>query len=210
MDEAHRYRAKAATKAIFELSPKLGVELTATPKTVGAKPKDFKNVIYYYGLGNAMADGYVKEPAVLTRADFDKSNYDQDRLEQIMLEDGVHYHNHVDAELKLYAGQTGRKRVYPFMLVVAQDTEHAKALRTKIESEDFFNGSFIGRVAEVHSKLKGDEGNEAMERLVELETTNNTDIVIHVNKLKEGWDVTNLYTIVPPVSYTHLTLPTKA
>ena len=24
-----------------------------------------------------------------------------------------------------------------------------------------------------------------------------TEIVIHVNKLKEGWDVTNLYTIVP-------------
>ena len=197
MDEAHRYRAKAATKAIFELSPKLGVELTATPKTVGAKPKDFKNVIYYYGLGNAMADGYVKEPAVLTRADFNKSNYDQDRLEHIMLEDGVHYHNHVDAELELYARQTGRKRVYPFMLVVAQDTEHAKALRAKIESEDFFGGAFMGRVAEVHSKLKGDESNEAMERLVELETTNNTDIVIHVNKLKEGWDVTNLYTIVP-------------
>ena len=197
MDEAHRYRAKAATKAIFELSPKLGVELTATPKTTGAKPKDFKNVIYYYGLGNAMADGYVKEPAVLTRADFSKVGLDADQLEQIMLEDGVHYHNHVDAELDLYSRETGRKRVHPFMLVVAQNTEHAASLRAKIESDEFFNGSFIGRVAEVHSKLKGDESNEAMDRLVGLETTNDTDIVIHVNKLKEGWDVTNLYTIVP-------------
>jgi len=26
---------------------------------------------------------------------------------------------------------------------------------------------------------------------------NPTEIVIHVNMLKEGWDVTNLYTIVP-------------
>ncbi|WP_298917933.1 DEAD/DEAH box helicase family protein [uncultured Algimonas sp.] len=197
MDEAHRYRAKAATKAIFELSPKLGIELTATPKTVGAKPKDFKNVIYFYGLGNAMADSYVKEPAVLTRADFRKDGLDQDQLEQIMLEDGIHYHNHVDAELDLYARQTGRKRVHPFMLVVAQNTEHAAAIRAKIESDSFFNGAFIGRVAEVHSKLKGDESNEAMDRLVGLETTNDTDIVIHVNKLKEGWDVTNLYTIVP-------------
>ena len=36
-----------------------------------------------------------------------------------------------------------------------------------------------------------------MERLVALEQDARTEIVIHVNKLKEGWDVTNLYTIVP-------------
>jgi type III restriction enzyme len=30
-----------------------------------------------------------------------------------------------------------------------------------------------------------------------VEHDENTEIVIHVNKLKEGWDVTNLYTIVP-------------
>jgi type III restriction enzyme len=32
---------------------------------------------------------------------------------------------------------------------------------------------------------------------VALEKDGRTEIVIHVNKLKEGWDVTNLYTIVP-------------
>ncbi|MCI1142080.1 hypothetical protein MOP88_06805 [Sphingomonas sp. WKB10] len=36
-----------------------------------------------------------------------------------------------------------------------------------------------------------------MARLVGLEHDAQTDIVVHVNKLKEGWDVTNLYTIVP-------------
>lgn len=60
MVEAHRYRVKAGFKAIAELKPKLGPELTATPKTVGASSKDFKNVIYQYGLGEAMQDGYVK------------------------------------------------------------------------------------------------------------------------------------------------------
>ena len=34
MDEAHRYRAKAGMKAIAELRPILGLELTATPKSV--------------------------------------------------------------------------------------------------------------------------------------------------------------------------------
>ncbi len=37
-----------------------------------------------------------------------------------------------------------------------------------------------------------------MRRLLQVESaTEPTEIVIHVNKLKEGWDVTNLYTIVP-------------
>src|SRR5262249_11799840 len=46
MDEAHRYRASAGAEAIDGLKPMLGLELTATPKTVGAKPVPFKNVIY--------------------------------------------------------------------------------------------------------------------------------------------------------------------
>lgn len=197
MDEAHRYRAAAGARAIYELDPKLGLELTATPKTVGANPKDFKNVIYSYGLGNAMADGFVKEPAVATRADFRAADYDPDALEAIMLEDGIHYHEHVKTELDLYSRQSGRKRVFPFMLVVAQDTAHAKRLREGIEADDFFGGNYKGRVIEVHSNQTGQESDEAMSRLVRLEEAGDTDIVIHVNKLKEGWDVTNLYTIVP-------------
>lgn len=197
IDEAHRYRAKAAAQAVFDLKPKLGLELTATPKTVGAGSKDFKNVIYHYGLGDAMADGFVKEPAVATRADFNAKDYDADSLEKIMLEDGAHYHEHVKTELELYARQTGRRHVHPFMLVVARDTAEAKRLREWIESNDFFNGAYRGRVVEVHSNQTGVESDEASQRLVTLEEAGDTDIVIHVNKLKEGWDVTNLYTIVP-------------
>ena len=58
-------------------------------------------------------------------------------------------------------------------------------------------GRYKGKVAEVHSALKGEENDEAMQRLVALEHDGQTDVVIHVNKLKEGWDVNNLYTIVP-------------
>lgn len=197
MDEAHRYRAKAGMRAIAELKPVLGIELTATPKTVGAKSTAFKNVIFEYGLGNAMADGFVKEPAVATRADFKKRDFNSDQLEQIMLEDGVHYHEHVKAELDLYARQTGEKRVHPFVLVVAQDTAHASTIKTKIESDEFFNGAYKGKVIEVHSNQKGEEKEEAIHELMNLEYQTSTEIVIHVNKLKEGWDVTNLYTIIP-------------
>jgi len=88
MDEAHRYRAKAGMKAVTELRPVIGLELTATPKSVGAKSEAFRNVIFDYGLGQAMTDGFVKEPAVATRADFRKADFSQDQLEQFMLEDG--------------------------------------------------------------------------------------------------------------------------
>jgi type III restriction enzyme len=197
MDEAHRYRASAGAKAINGLNPILGLELTATPKTVGSNSVDFCNVIYRYSLGEAMADGFVKEPAVATRKDFDPHSVSSEKLEQIKLEDAVHYHDHVSVELDRYHRVTGKPKIHPFILVVAQETNHAGRLRSYIESEEFFKGRFKGRVIEVHSALKGDENEDAMKRLVELERDNSTDIVIHVNKLKEGWDVTNLYTIVP-------------
>lgn len=197
MDEAHRYRAKAGMKAVAELKPVLGLELTATPKTVGVNSKAFKNVVIDYGLGNAMEDGFVKEPAVATRANFKPDSVSPEQLEQVKLEDGIHYHEHVKVELDIYARDTGKTKVHPFMLVVAQDTAHANALRERIESDQFFGGRYRGKVVEVHSALKGVESDEASERLVALEHDGQTDIVIHVNKLKEGWDVTNLYTIVP-------------
>lgn len=197
MDEAHRYRASAGATAIDGLKPILGLELTATPKTVGARSVPFRNVIYDYTLGQAMADGFVKEPAVATRKDFDPRSVGEQELEQIKLEDAVHYHDHVAVELDRYHRTTGAPKVMPFILVVAADTTEAKRLREFIESEKFFKGRFKGKVAEVHSALRGEESEDAMQRLVALETDGRTEIVIHVNKLKEGWDVTNLYTIVP-------------
>jgi type III restriction enzyme len=192
MDEAHRYRAKAAANAVYDLKPRLGLELTATPKAVGANARPFRNVIYSYPLGAAMADGYVKEPAVATRANFRREQFGRDELELMMLEDGATYHEHVKVELDLYARQSGRPKVHPFMLVVAEDTAHAKALRELLESDGFRQGAYKGRVVEVHSNQSSEESNEAMARLITLEHDAETDIVIHVNKLKEGWDVTNM------------------
>jgi len=197
MDEAHRYRATAGATAIDGLKPILGLELTATPKTVGARPVPFQNVIYRYTLGQAMSDGFVKEPAIATRKDFDPRSVGERELEQIKLEDAVHHHDHVGVELDRFHRTAGAPKVTPFILVVATDTSEAKRLREFIESEKFFKGRFKDKVAEVHSALRGEENEDAMQRLVALETDGRTEIVIHVNKLKEGWDVTNLYTIVP-------------
>jgi type III restriction enzyme len=197
MDEAHRYRAKAGFRALADLRPMLGLELTATPKTVGAKSVDFQNVIYRYDLASAMANGFIKEPAVATRKDFDPKSVSEPELERIKLEDGVHAHENVKLKLLDYAERTGKSVVHPFILVVAQDTTHAEAIRKSIESQGFFGGRYKERVIRVDSALKGEESDDAMAKLVALEHDGKTEIVIHVNKLKEGWDVTNLYTIVP-------------
>ncbi len=204
MDEAHRYRASAGAKAIEELKPILGLEVTATPKSTGARPVDFKNVIYRYDLSQAMADGFVKEPAVATRANFDPKTVSNQGasdklspLEEIKLTDGIHYHEHVKVQLQTYALQNSQPLVVPFMLVVAQDVAHAKLIRSFIESDRFFDGRYAGKVAEVHSKQSGEESDENAEKLLNVERDGKTEIVVHVNKLKEGWDVTNLYTIVP-------------
>lgn len=197
MDEAHRYRGSAGARAIAELNPILGLELTATPKTTGAKPQPFRNVVYSYELPDAMEDGYVKEPAVGTRANFNPKSVDADTLERIMLEDGIHYHEHVKVALETYARNHEKPLVRPFMLVVTKDTQHASEVRAFVESVDFFGGRYKGRVIEIHSKTSGEESDENAQRLLNIEKSGDTDIVIHVNKLKEGWDVTNLFTIVP-------------
>ncbi|EAP78142.1 DEAD/DEAH box helicase [Roseovarius nubinhibens] len=198
MDEAHRYRASAGAKAINALKPILGLELTATPKAAGAGGQDFKNVVYGYSLGQAMRDGFVKEPAVATRENFDPSGYNDEELDRIKLQDGVTYHEKVKADLEVFARSEGVARVKPFVLVVAKDTTHAGELETYIKSEDFFDGRYADRVIQVHSNLKGEMKDESIARLLQIESPDErTEIVIHVNKLGEGWDVTNLFTIVP-------------
>jgi type III restriction enzyme len=199
MDEAHRYRADTSMQSIENLKPVLGLELTATPQVEsGNSPNWFKNVIYHYRLADAMRDGYVKEPAVATRANFNPSNMSAADLEWLKLEDGIRVHEAAKVDLEVYAQQHGTRRVKPFMLVIASSTQHAGELVRLIEDDSFFHGRYRGRVIQVHSGQRGAEKDENVERLLTVEKPDEpTEIVIHVFMLKEGWDVTNLYTIVP-------------
>lgn len=199
MDEAHRYRADSSMKSIEELKPVLGLELTATPQIESSnKPVRFKNVIFDYPLAQAMRDGYVKEPAVATRANFNPASMSPTELERLKLEDGIRVHESAKVDLDVYAQQNGVRKVKPFMLVIASDTDHANTLVKLIEDDQFFDGRYKGRVIQVHSGQRGAEKDENVERLLAVERSDEpTEIVVHVNMLKEGWDVTNLYTIVP-------------
>ena len=199
MDESHRYRASAGVRAINELKPVLGLELTATPFVETAKGAvPFKNVIIDYPLGKAMADGFVKEPAVVTRKNFKSAGMTAEAIELMKLQDGVRLHEQVKVELETYARESDNAIVKPFVLVIARDTTHAKQLTDLIQSDAFFDGRYKTKVIQVDSSKTGAEEDEMVERLLKVEHTDEpTEIVIHVNMLKEGWDVTNLYTIVP-------------
>ena len=162
MDESHRYRASAGIRAINELKPVIGLELTATPFVETSRgPVPFQNVIFDYPLGKAMADGFVKEPAVVTRENFSPIGKSPESIQQIKLEDGVRLHESVKVELETYARQVGERIVKPFMLVIARDTTHAAELMQLIKSDSFFEGRYKDKVIQVDSSVKEEEDDRA-------------------------------------------------
>lgn len=199
MDESHRYRASAGVRAINDLKPLIGLELTATPFVETSKgPVPFRNVVMDYPLARALDDGFVKEPAVVTQRNFDASKMPAEEVERVKLQDGVRMHEATKVELQTYSRTNGAKEVKPFMLVIARDTTHAGQLLAHLQSDGFFSARYRNKVIQVDSSQTGAEEEEMVRRLLAVESVDEpTEIVIHVNMLKEGWDVTNLYTIVP-------------
>ncbi|KKU82244.1 MAG: hypothetical protein UY07_C0001G0030 [Parcubacteria group bacterium GW2011_GWA1_47_8] len=206
MDESHHYHADAAMGSLDRINPLFGLEFTATPYLAPTSTKKGtglilkKNIFYAYNLGNAIRDGYVKDPWVGTEADVDFGQWDAESIETDArkLQLAAFFHERTKVALKEYAIENNRHEVKPVMLVVAKDTAHASALRMLIDSEQFRGGAYKGKVIEVHTKTKGDEADETIEKLISLEHPDNiVEIVIHVNMLKEGWDVANIYTIAP-------------
>jgi type III restriction enzyme len=198
MDESHRYRASAGIRAINDLQPLMGLELTATPFIeTGKSTIPFKNVIFDYPLGKALADGFIKEPAVVTRKDFNPIGMSAKEIERIKLEDGIRLHESLKVEIETYARNHNQPIIKPFVLVIARDTTHAAELVELIGSE-LFGGRYRDKILQVDSSKTGAKEDETIERLLKVESTEEpTEIVVHVNMLKEGWDVTNLYTLIP-------------
>ncbi len=199
MDESHHYRADRGMAAINELKPVLGLELTATPQVEqGTKTVKFKNVVYEYPLSSAIKDGYAKIPYAMTRRDIADYNLSKDEIDKMMLTDGIMNHERVKERLKDYAINNGTRPVKPFVLVVCQNTDHAESVLEFISSPDFFDGKYASKTIIVHSNQRGAEREENVQKLLDVENYDNpVEIVIHVNILKEGWDVNNLYTIIP-------------
>jgi type III restriction enzyme len=189
MDEAHHYYAPASMKAINYLKPILGLEFTATPKSPS-------NVIYSYDVARGAAEGYLKIPVVMGRSNI--AGYSQDDIEEMKIRDGLTLHEHRKTVLREYCANNELDYVKPIVLIACKDTDHAKKIRALIDSDDFMNGKYKGKVIEIHSNQTGEESEENVRLLLSIESAKNPiEIVLHVYKLKEGWDVNNLFTIIP-------------
>ena len=176
-------------KAINYLKPVLGLEFTATPKSKS-------NIIYAYDVARGAAEGYLKIPVVTGRSN--TAGYSAEDIEEMKICDGLTLHEHRKAVLREYCSENDLEYVKPIVLVACKDTDHAKKIRALIDSDTFQNGKYKGKVIEIHSKQTGEESEENIRLLLSIESASNpVEIVLHVYKLKEGWDVNNLFTIIP-------------
>jgi restriction endonuclease len=201
MDESHRYRGPQSLKAVNHLKPELGLEFTATPNS--------QNVIYSYSLADAIKDakkaleslknengadgGYIKIPYVIARSD--NYSYKGD-LEMVKLEDGIRLHREKKALVEEYCKNHKLPFVLPITLITTRSIQHADDVKKLITSDDFFGGYYKNKTLVVTSESEVDSINQLL-HLEEPYPLNKNEIVIHVDKLKEGWDVRNVYTIIP-------------
>lgn len=199
MDESHHYRAEKGMETINNLKPLLGLELTATPiVNVKGKQEQFKNVVYEYSLAKAVRDGYTRVPFAVTRTDINFYQFGDEELDKLMINDGIKCHKMIKEKLAYYARTTKKNPVKPFMLIVCKDTDHAEKIEKYIKSDDFEHGYYKYKTIKIDSKQSGALSEANTKLLLDVERFDNpVEIVIHVNMLKEGWDVNNLYTIVP-------------
>lgn len=198
MDESHHYHAAAGSLALNDLKPILGLELTATPYyNKGSRQIPFKNAVYEYPLSESIKDGYTRTPYAVTRQDISFYNFGDDELDKAMLADGLLCHENIKQDLLAYSENTGERLVKPFVMVVCKDTDHATKIYEYIISDSFLDGKYRNKTLVIHSKTRGSRESD-IDLLTNVEDSDNSiEIVIHVDMLKEGWDVNNLYTIIP-------------
>ncbi len=93
-----------------------------------------------------MDDGFVKEPAVVTRKNFNPAGMSPEEIERLKLEDGVRLHESVKVELETYARETEQsdRQTVPARDCARHDACGA-ALLELIQSDDFLRGTLQGQ-----------------------------------------------------------------
>jgi type III restriction enzyme len=132
-DEHHVYYSGSAKKfeaAITELHPLATIGLTATPHAASESM-----VVYRYPLSEAIADGWVKIPVLVTR---------QDGIHDVrtQLADGLTLLDAKRDAMRAYCAQVrGRKFAEPVMFLVATTIEEATEYRDLLVGSDMLGSS---------------------------------------------------------------------
>ena len=181
-DEHHVYYSGSAKKfeaAITELNPLATIGLTATPHAA-SEPM----IVYRYPLSEAIADGWVKIPVLVTR---------QDGIHDVrtQLADGLTLLDAKREAMAAYCAQVrGRTFAEPVMFLVASTIDEATEYR------DLLIGSDMLGSAEQVLLVTSEEPDATLALLDRLEDPDSpVRAVVSVSMLKEGWDVKNIYVI---------------
>lgn len=141
-------------------------------------------VVYRYPLSEAIADGWVKIPVLVTR---------QDGIHDVrtQLPDGLTLLDAKREAMRAYCAQVrGRKYAEPVMFLVASTIEEATEYRDLLVGPDMLGSA--DQVLLVTSK-EPDATLSLLDRLEDPDSP--VRAVVSVSMLKEGWDVKNIYVI---------------
>ena len=180
-DEHHIYYSGSAKKfqsAIDDLHPLALIGLTATPH-----PSSEGKIVYRYPLAAAIADGYVKVPALAGRSD-SASDVRTQMADAVALLDAK------TAVMTEFCKQTKREFIQPLLFVVASNIDEANDIADILAGPDLLGGG--DKVLVITSE-------EPDATLAKLDTLEDADspyrAVISVSMLKEGWDNKAIYVI---------------
>jgi type III restriction enzyme len=174
----------------------------------------FVDVLYEYSIKDATDDKKVKRVNPVIRTETDEGEVDLNKLqrfEQILK-------THADNRLKYrYADKQGRVRLKPITVFICKATSSArnnadefiKVLADALKAGDpackTLPRAALEQVARekvicVISKLGDADYQEKLEEIEQLDTSKTggkVEFIFAVNKLSEGWDVDNVFQIVP-------------
>lgn len=218
LDEGHRYGqdtndTRAWKQAIIDLRPKLVIEMTATPTNTGT-------VLHEYNLREALREGkYIKNVTAIYESR-QAATTDEEWDKHTLLEGYRRLQIKKSAIEAFKNNYPNTQKVKPIILISARDTTHAAWIEEWLLSDEFLSkiNEYIFRSHPLSEKISNNQvlrvditqSEDDISKILEVEKEDNPiEIVINVGMLKEGWDVTNVYVIIPLRAMISETLSTQ-
>jgi superfamily II DNA or RNA helicase len=170
----------AWTQAVRNLSPRLLCAMTASPGPSA-------NILHRYTLHDCLSEGiYTKSVRVVveTRPD----TIPDDEWDRVTLSYALDRLAVKKDALSSYDDE--KASVRPIALVCAKDTEHAEQVAEWLKDR-------LGEEAVLLVHSGRDESTYIESLLSVEEPSSKVQVIVNVFQLTEGWDVTNVYVIVP-------------